>query len=776
MGTSSRRADIFRVSVAPMASEEESRDKDGGAGEKVDAGAGEKADAGAGEKVDAGAGEKADANRDGGRGKAAPNHRAAVLTAWSNAITAVTKAAVVVVLTFIAVRFLWRDYKHQTLTIAIDDDSKKRLAATGTNIDLGMMLIEEVNTRMRFATAVVTQQALGDVVSTQDHEDFTFKPFGLDASAGDVTKIVRSILDKAPPPLVTITLATVAGDPSATKTSEKLAPDAAVDLDLVVLVKADGTTQRLTFRVPSNGPAARRRLREAMARASEKLLEATSPVLASVVQLNHGFFSPFPDDMQRHHQIATGLTARLRTRAPADACMGDVILGCTEFENSEPGWFDTLRRAADGNVTPTCTIHAQTNIAIFDMEMAYQRTTPAQRDRDLANAAAALKALDKIEKSGSNAIRVQGLGFQLDFLTARSKAGADVAWQTPTILSFLARVKEKIPPDAVIDSTSIDGVFDLPVGVVEAIAPENVEAHLKSAAALVTAIDGYIHRHPWPRDLYLLQGRLYADLTATIQGLISSSEARHNVVQYLNDPAVAGILGDRSGVSGSSDKTLLGWVAWTFNRSAQVAFENAAGAENTLPPLEASIEMEPLLRLGDARIGAGDRRGAREAYARAVEAFIDHDEPTRDVRLLAQVTARWATSLLREGACEDPPRVRDQRWDRDWKRLGVATDNVLCGSRKELLDRRTEGLGVLGVIGPLVSDAIESCGDATASGASGGGVASDLGCVRQHGGDAQSQWNAYTQTQPSTVVDSLITEALVSVPGAALVRHPPVPW
>jgi hypothetical protein len=199
------------------------------------------------------------------------------------------------------------------------------------------------------------------------------------------------------------------------------------------------------------------------------------------------------------------------------------------------------------------------------------------------------------------------------------------------------------------------------------------------------AIDAYLLTDRHPRRLFLTQGQLAMDMAwAAHDTLLSEAAKKPLAVDFA--------------------AKLQNEITLELGK-AQVAFENAAGTESAGSLVEPAPNIEPLTLLGDELVAVGDILGARDVYARAVDAFIQDGVPVDQIVRFGDVVTRWSVLRIAGGACEkDAP--ADQSWEQRWARLGGGAHEV-CGLGRP--DKAPIQPSLFAIIRPLVAAAASRC-------------------------------------------------------------------
>ncbi len=280
---------------------------------------------------------------------------------------------------------------------------------------------------------------------------------------------------------------------------------------------------------------------------------------------------------------------------------------------------------------------------------------------------------------------------------------------------------------------------------------EDVLGRYLTARAMIQAIEAYMPTDRHPRQLFLLEGRLAMDMVwAAHDALVLPTAERRRVLE------AAGVAPTTA--QANPDAALWNLISYDLS-AARVAFQNAVAADTVAPLIEPISDIEPLILLGDALFAAGDISGARDAYARAVDAFIDDDEPEDQIIGLSRAVARWASLRIVGGACR-PDAAQDRAWEDRWSRLGTGSHEVCAFGQSEAI---TDQPSLLAVIRPLVADAIESC--APAPRASPWVPALDervamIDCQRRSGPDDLEVVRHFVRNQSGEAVNAQIGHAL----------------
>jgi len=129
-----------------------------------------------------------------------------------------------------------------------------------------------------------------------------------------------------------------------------------------------------------------------------------------------------------------------------------------------------------------------------------------------------------------------------------------------------------------------------------------------------------------------------------------------------------------------------------------VAYENAVVTKALAPLIEPVPDVFVYRLLGDAWYVAGQEVAARDAYRRAVDAFLEAGEPVEQFLPVAVVLGLWANLRINAGACQ-PGAPADRTWDDRWTQVSDPLVNVCT------LTGATEG-GAPPALSPGINDLV----------------------------------------------------------------------
>jgi hypothetical protein len=634
-----------------------------------------------------------------------PDGRAKRIKEAAEAATAVAKAvlffgAVAIVGTIVATT-LWRDRHARHVEVSIDPEADRTLRAMGSQIDLRQTFVDVLNARIRGVEEIFALN-FGKLIDTRDAPDVSFKPFGLDASTGQIAKIAHELTGAEPPTAVRIELLC-----PKTKCDDAGAPGASL---LVTVVDRTGS-ERLAIPIGGVPDGLPRRLREAMRRSADLLLERAEPLISAVYYFNVGQQRPFMDDMSRDMQRAMASALKARGGDGQADCIANLVIGGTLFrrENLEDGIVVEQRAARPGDTG--CAIHAQTNIVLFVFPFVC-RDDPALRALAAKTAREAVARTDQLDRAGLPDVvadRVPSVALLFATMTfLNDSEGARHAWcrgeriaagdpsaAEKHVTTALDRLSQVLPPRA--SQRDAQAILEYIAAFERLVIPgDALAARYRASLALMRSIESYLPTDATPRHLFTLRGQVATEIAADAIDALA-----------LPDPARRALLRD-AGVDVSDprfDSTLL-FKAILQNRllEARVDFQNALAASASAVIGEGALDVELGTRLGDASLSLGDLQGAREGYIRAIDAFLAAESPVDQLMPLADAAARLATLDRRTGVCARnaaPTDIAVSSIGRlgitlaDWCSLGDAA----TGARP----------GLVGILAALVKPSMKAC-------------------------------------------------------------------
>jgi hypothetical protein len=631
---------------------------------------------------------------------------AARVKAWAEAATALLKAlllmAAIVVVAVVAGSAILRDDPNRRIVVQIDPEADKALRALGSDLDLRQALADALNERIHGVEKIVQVQGLDKVVDLGQADAVSFKPFGLDVSTNDMTRMLREIKGSPAPMAVRIDLMCAPRPCTEAGVREGL---------LVVNFSGPHGGSRVSYPVPLVNPALRRSLHQAMEHAADRLLDVNEPLVASIFFLNRQ--DVLPDERPDSLGHAEGSALRSRG-AGSETCLTDLVIGFSLIGRGR--WSEGIaaeKRAAQASDL-TCQIGAWTNI-VFGLGW-NQLCDPREIARDFAydemrqavdaipkvdpgmvgdlvynripTARLILEIVDGFRQTGNDQTRE---AFCNDGATAPEDVRISFAERLPAILKH---IQELLPANGQLQ----DGAHVLLEWSRKMLAVgtprEDAAGRLVVGLEMARTIESYLLTDRYPRLLFSTQGKLAMDM----------AWAAHDALA-IKSPERRAALKAALRAEGPSDDldAMLGWKIADNLDAARVAFENALATESEGKLLEPSPNLQPLILLGDALLATGDIPGAERAYRRAVGAFIEDGVEATQVLAFAEAVARWAV-LRVAGIAGGTAAAADSSWEQAWARLGSGALDVFSFTRPEM-DRPA----LPALIRPIVADALERC-------------------------------------------------------------------
>jgi hypothetical protein len=701
------------------------------------------------------------------------------IKAWGDAAAAMLKA-VLLTLAILAVGIVigttvWRDQHSHVVTIVVDPEAEKTLRVLGSDLDLHKALIDALKERETGAKQIVAQVFKG-VIGDNQLDAVNFKSLGLDLSTGDIVHMSRDVLGSPReervrveficPPLLCTPYGASQGP---------LPPQGS----LLVTLSGDWGSRRDSYPIPLTNPGLRRGLHQAMQRSANLLIEKAAPIIASIYDLNAPFQAVFWDDKRQEWGRAEG--EALTARTGKDNCVADLVIGVSMMWRGliQKG-IAAEKQAAAESADSTCQVHAGTNITFLLEQFALCHSLPTTRKEayDLA-----WQAQDKLSKFTRSMVpddqvyyRIPTGSLSLDIVKAITETpddevrkafceGARIAppgvrnAMNKRIRDILDGMPSQLPPN---QSYYAHGVFGMLRRALETGVPrEDLHGRLMTAHKMMDVIDNYALTDKHPRWLFLEQGELAMDAALATHAVLGLPDA-----EKLSTFQAAGV--DAVTAKAAPDAILQSEILKDLT-AARVAFENAIATDTPAPLIEQSSDIEPLVRLGDALFAIGDIPGAKEEYARAVDAFIEDDEPLDQIILLARAATHWASLRVASGGCR-PNAVPDAAWEKRWGQLGAGAHDVCVLDQPE---GEADRASMFGIIRPLVADATKRCAQPTPAPERGGPKdwrpqmkerLAMLDCLRGSGPDDQSVLSHFINDQTGAAVEAEIENALSTRP------------
>ena len=689
------------------------------------------------------------------------------IKAWGEACSALLKALVLAlaigIVAAVAGTAIWRDQRARHVLISVDAETEKALRALGSELDLRQVLVDSLNDEVRGVQAIVALN-YPQLVDAGNTGEVSFKPFGLDATTGQLTQIFREVMGSKPHASVRVELM-CAPLPCASQ--------AADGARLLVTISDGDGSQRVTFPIRTAQPALRRSLRKAMQRSAELLLERSQPMIASVYHFNAAAQRRFIDDYVRDHRNAMGAALRVRSADGTATCVANLVIGGSLMRRGSIEDGLRVERQAGEAADPVCRIHAATNLVVLLANPCDE--DPLRRSAAFEQARQAMAPLatastsgvgelvrDRIPASelfiaqwasllrpGNEAVRVAYCGGST---VASAGAGNTIA---ADVMAMLKTLPGTLPPRPTQQASH--GTLEGLVRLYEAGIPaSDGVTRIAVAREIMRTIDLYLASDPWPRGLFLLRGRM----------AMAMAHAEFDAFGLAPAARRAALAAAGTDVAAPGFDEFRGLVNEFIQRSSQarVDFENALVAGTAAPLVDPPREIEAWTRLGDAQLLSGNPHGAAQTYGRAVDAFVDADAPVDEVIDLAKAIARLAVLHAASGACRTPAPLAPA--DAAWRRRGF-TPGDLC--KLAAGDAATTAATdvkptLIDAIRPLLLPAMTCAALPLAVGKpSFGRDAFALHeCLQGRGADVPSVAQAFALSQSGSAVDAAVERALGS--------------
>jgi len=607
--------------------------------------------------------------------KAGKPDRAAAVKAWGDAVTALLKALILVLAigvaaTIIAV-FIWRDQHSRVVAVNVSPEVDKLLASLGVDIDPRQALVEVLNERLRGVQQIVALQGFSFTGDQAQTDAVSFKPFGLELSVGDVTRLVRLVFDRPPQPSVRLEI--LCPPPGCTGAM------GGGQATLVVHMFGREGPREASFPIALGHAGVHRALLQAIKQIADLVLEENEPVIASVLFLNRAVSTDTLSDQFRTDVIRAEGAAIAGREAGDGGCLSDIMTGLSMWWRGQFADFIAAERRAAQARNLTCKIHSDTNIAYLLPLTALCNESPAERQVAHDQVLEAIDRLPGERTAGYYDL----LWYRVPIarLEARTMQVLEKAGNTPGTPACLYAIRA--PPSGQkgliagrLDEVLQDALRAIPS---EASAPshqvlmmlwqaatvgvpqDDLSGRMSIARALINAVRLYLTSDQHPRVLFWLQGKLAMEVARVIGDALEG--------QPENRTAMALALGAAPAEARVSPDLMLKRIRLLNFNAAVVAFENAVATPPLAPLVEPVTDVGVLGLLGDARYVMNQPMQADQAYARALDRFVDDGEPIEQVPTVASILTRWAGSRIGEGACQKDA-LPDPAWDARWATLG----------------------------------------------------------------------------------------------------------
>ncbi len=613
---------------------------------------------------------------------------------WGDAATALFKAVLlalaIVIVGGVASVVVWRNQHSHVVTVDVTADTEKTLRALGTDVDLRLVLIDALNERLRGVQQIVAVQGLTFATEAAQPDAVSFKPFGLDLSAGDISRMVDLVLDRPARP--SVRLALLCAPVPCTDASARAGT-------LVVNLSGPNGQRTASYAIPLGNFGMRRALRQSVRQTADLMLELSEPLIASVLFLNRALAQDVFSDQIRSDLIRAEAAAVIGRTSDETGCIADLVIGGSLVWRGErdEGVAAEIRAASAKNVT--CQVHGLTNIVFFltvmaecDGDPAYRRAAHEQVTRAVARlpsprrgsiddlvwfripaARLLARTMEVLEIAGITPDRPACPG------ALRADGGPEgiVAGQLRAILDDAIKM---MPPDApsLMHHQILSGLHSaMEIGVPR----QDLAGRLSLAQAMTEAIRLYLAKDQHPQTLFLLRGKLAMEVVRVVLAVFDHGrDEQVRLARMLS--------ADEAEARAHPEKILAATIFGNYSAAA-VAFENAEATTALAPLVEPVSDVELLQQLGDVWLARGQDTAARATYARAVDRFIENGEPVEQVLKVSSTLARWASMRIAAGECrskapdqhqpdqhqpnQDQP---DQEWEDSWARLGGPPHDV----------------------------------------------------------------------------------------------------
>ena len=592
-------------------------------------------------------------------------------------------------------------YHKKSIAVIVDPASEKIFLNLDSNVDFRSTLINEINLRIDAFADVLKGFAAEQMLAREAPEDIPLKALGVDTSTNEINRITRNVFGISPAYEVRISAICPAGSCVFDNKTERVSVEAASKLTVVVDLRARDQHKRLSFPdIPVTNPALRRGLKNAIGKTSEELIALVDPLRASVLFLNLGIGAGggrFLDETNDYLNRAAGETVALRNDSGGGTCLAEVVFGdLVALLGDIQGGLDLLRGVTKrAQADPLCQTVSELNTAMVQI-----RDYRSKSDRNIAKASATVKelagindrALGQENREYKDLVILEMRLLELyDRLLApyggwsvisdpntKITENGDAEVNYKSIRNIMMIFKNHFAPRA--KQPKAHEFFNFLELLPERIVPEtSTSVRYGIAKDAIALLDDYISKDATPRRLLVIKTKLIMEmLDAATQDPTLRADLLDLVIKALVSAQNAGVTGALSPIS------------------------------------EEKSQLEPLILEGDVWYAFGNLEKAKATYAKAVQKFIEEDEPSHELVWLADATARWLTVLTRDGACKTRP-ARIPEWDFLWIQLGAATDHDPCdivGPDRPWPGRSAEQFGILRTVFAEVSESVRRCGKA----------------------------------------------------------------
>lgn len=601
------------------------------------------------------------------------------LKSWAEGISAAIKALLYAGALWLAVfaagKLIWREETTHPLHVEVSKEVQTALISHGGDVDLSLALQDALNERVDGVHEIIAVQGLKVVGAGDDAQAVSFKPFGVEVTTDDITRLINTVANRPPPPSVRLELLCA---PGACDSHD------AHPTTLVMTLSAPGGTRRALYPLSAGTAALRRSLRQAIQNTADLVLEESEPGLASVWFLNRsavaGVSIPqFVQDLAR----AVGAAEKARLSESARDCVADLVIGDSlMFRQLFRQGFEVEQRAY-GKASAECRINAETNVVFALLFQSYCNGNPDTRATLAARVREAVANLAAFEANAAPEIafqRITAVRLETELWDLLQHDGAETlanycankpAPQSGSAGRFagpLVDLMRKLKAELPVHPAGAPGhlmVTDL-WNIMHATLPRSdLEGRIRSEIQLLNMILGYIETDPNPRAFDIIAGEAAMDTCDAIIAALDRPEAEQHRIAFL--------FGAKDSTPADETRQVLLYAYDNYTNAARVLLENAR-ATPALPLIDLP-DADTLSLLGNAYLMAGAPYLAAQSYKGVVDAFVLANEPVDQFPATADALARWASLRIAQGACR-PGGLPDTAWTSAWQGLGTDAPGV----------------------------------------------------------------------------------------------------
>jgi hypothetical protein len=631
-------------------------------------------------------------------------HLAARIKAGADAtmgvMAAVLKGMVValsIVVVVGACVMVWRDVTNRTVVVEVGPETEKTIQAIGSDIDLAQALVDAMNERISGVREIINAQGVSDAAAEAPLEPVSLKAAGLDLSTLDLTRLIDRSLNLPPQPRVRLALQCASTPCTGHAT-------------LVAYMAGPNGPHTASFPVTLGTTGLRHSLLQPVQQIADLMLQQTDPLAASVLFLNRALSQDAFADQLRVDLVRTEGAAIAAGQGPGDhGCTVELAIGSSlALRGAAVAGQEALDRASRRSVA--CAVRAATT-EVFGLSL-FELCAPSAADR-AAWHAASVRALSGSPRPGRHEgglddriyFRIPAAELEIEVTQAIEAAGDGAAraycanaWGPAAgpsgetagrLRQILTDAQTKLPPDAppIWRHQALQLLWRaMRAGVLR----DALADRLALASDMLRVVRAEEVDDPEPRALFVLDGAL-------------SLEFGRAAFEAIDRPAAEKIALARSLVPGGpqaslSPDSVLTVAAGRAQNEMIVAYENAVVTKALAPLIEPVPDVFVYRLLGDAWYVAGQEVAARDAYRRAVDAFLEAGEPVEQFLPVAVVLGLWANLRINAGACQ-PGAPADRTWDDRWTQVSDPLVNVCT------LTGATEG-GAPPALSPGINDLV----------------------------------------------------------------------